>query len=455
MTGPAAPAVELDNLQGFVVKPYGRRLSRYAFYGFPQESNPRGFLKALLPRITTARDGDSIPKVCLNVALTHSGLERLEGARGVLGKMDPALAEGPDPIALGDVPGSASDPSHWWEGQFGTGEIHSLVLVQADEEADFRGATDSLASLARDCGAKELLPRRDGTRLDGKAMPGGVVHFGYRDGISQPSVNWKGTPSATELHFRHFLLGYSTPEVSSSPLSEPAAGYLRDSSYLVLRWMYQDSAAFNRFLRDQSRILAPNLPPHEAQELLAAKLVGRWRNGTPLVLSPASNSPPLAADNGFDYRVQDPSGLKCPFSAHIRVCNPRNQPLDPVADVEGVPRIIRRGAPYGDPFPSDRFEDDGVDRGLIGVFVCSSILRQFYTLTRWIRENSFSPVYDQDRHAQDPLFGNRRYPGASSQFLVPGASGTTSIRGLVDFVRTKGTAFFLLPSIRALTLLAH
>ena len=61
---------------------------------------------------------------------------------------------------------------------------------------------------------------------------------------------------------------------------------VRDGCYLVLRWIYQDVAKFNKFLREKSAELWPEMPADDRQELLAAKLMGRWRNGTPLVLFP-------------------------------------------------------------------------------------------------------------------------------------------------------------------------
>ncbi len=196
--------------------------------------------------------------------------------------------------------------------------------------------------------------------------------------------------------------------------------------------------------------MASHLPPADAQELLAAKLVGRWRNGTPLVLSPGGPDDVMANSDAFSFSTQDPNGFKCPFSAHIRVCNPRDQALEAAQAVEGVPRIIRRGVPYGPPMDFSQTVDDRVDRGLLGLFICSSIRRQFYTLTRWISENSFSPVFATNRHTQDPLFGNPHYPGAANTFTIPTESHPVMLNGLPEFVHTKGTASFLLPSLSAL-----
>jgi deferrochelatase/peroxidase EfeB len=216
---------------------------------------------------------------------------------------------------------------------------------------------------------------------------------------------------------------------------------------MVLRWLYQDVAAFNRFLEEAALKVAPHLSPDEGKELLAAKLMGRWRNGTPLALS--SDQPLENFSNDFAYQTQDSQGQKCPFSAHIRVTNPRDQPLNSILAPEGVPSVIRRGIPYGPEMAPGQTTDDGIDRGILGLFLCTNIRRQFYTLTHWVAENSFSPIFKGEKPPEDALFGNRNNSATSHNFLIPRAEGNVAL-GLPDLVHTKGTAFFLLPSMSAL-----
>jgi deferrochelatase/peroxidase EfeB len=205
----------------------------------------------------------------------------------------------------------------------------------------------------------------------------------------------------------------------------------------VFRWIYQDVAAFNRFLRAEGPRLFPHLKRDDAEELLAAKLMGRWRDGTPLVLSPDSPDPALA-ERDFGFHETDPDGERCPFSAHIRVMNPRDQPIKRA--LGRVPAVLRRGMPYGPPL--DGPEDDGVDRGLIGVFLCADVSRQVLTLTSWATQNDFSPVYRASPRVQDALIGNRVTSDRS--FTVPGAAA--AIEEMPAFLRTKGTAIVLYPS---------
>jgi len=296
-------------------------------------------------------------------------------------------------------------------------------------------------------------------RLDGQSLPSGrgKLHFGYTDGISHPDICWDDdatdpAKNPQQINFRNFLLGYSSPVAFSAPGTGPAADLVRDSSYAVFRWLYQDVAGFNRFLASQAGNLAPDLPVAEAQELLAAKMMGRWRDGTPLVLSPDKADPALASSNDFMYQATDPNGLKCPLSAHIRVVNPRDQKLMPA--VGKVPHIIRRGMPYGPEInPLDAVDDDGEDRGLVGIFLCSDIRLQFYTLTGWIKQNDFSPAFSNTR-LQDALFANRQLKGAVTDFIIPTQTGAVTLKSLPDFIHTKGTALLLLPSLSTLNALS-
>jgi len=216
----------------------------------------------------------------------------------------------------------------------------------------------------------------------------------------------------------------------------------RDGCYAMLKWIYQDVARFNQFLETEAPRLAPGRPAAEAQELLAAKLMGRWRDGTPLVLSPDRPSPDLVERNDFGYRTTDPEGVKCPFAAHVRVVNPRDQELSP-AEFGVVPRVIRRGTPFGPPLTGTT--DDGQLRGLVGVFLCASITAQIYKLAAWMKRTDFSPRFS-DPVGQDPL-ASRQVPGASATFDIPSTSGTPTSLQLVDFTRTLGTAFFLVPGL--------
>ncbi len=454
--------IDRGNVQALVLESYRCPHSLHFLYRIPDAAQGRRFLARWLPRITHGgQDTATGPGPFINLALTWQGLVALDAFDDLGGAEEAAKAfpwdfrEPPEAVSLGDFGESA--PSKWWNGRFGGEAVHLTV------HAHFRtpDARDSLKTemrrAASEHGLKELVPTRDGADpLQGDTLDvrnGRELHFGYQDGFSQPEVNWQDEPNRPDLvDPRHFLLGYWTDAIQAFPKDPPWSDVIRDGSYLVFRWLYQDVAGFNAYLAENARHVArPGMSVEQAEELLAAKMMGRWRDGTPLVLSPDRQDPARAVENfGYAY---DPEGHQCPFAAHVRIVNPRDQTLtnpNRIMCPDGPPRVLRRGHSYGPKLTGTR--DDGVDRGIIGMFLCSNINRQFYTLTRWIRQTTFSPVF-KDTRAQDPLFGNRRAPLASDSFEIPGSAGTT-LRGLPDFVRTQGTLMLLLPSVAMLERLA-
>jgi len=436
--------IDFRGVQATVAHLYRSPFSRHLILRFGDGEAARAFLGELTPLITMADfDAAATPDPLLNVGITFNGLVVLGVPRQLLSELDTIYERGPEAHLLGDAAGSRSDPANWWEGRFKTEDIHCIVHLYVRAQDALEPATAQVRELAGRFGLAELIPRRDGTVLDGRSLGHGKLHFGYTDGISHPEIAWDDVPDTpTQVNFRHFLLGYSSAEHPSAPARGPAADLVRDSCYGVFRWIHQDTATFNRFLSTEGPRLFADLPPADAEELLAAKLMGRWRDGTPLVLSPGRPDPALARRNNFGYAHEDPDGRRCPFSAHIRVVNPRDQPLDPIA--ERAPHVIRRGMPYGPVLEGT--EDDGQDRGIIGIFLCADIRRQIYTLTGWMRRNDFSPVYNANRRVQDAVVGNRSVRGTSTDFIVPGEDGAATVTGLPDFVHTKGTAFVLYPS---------
>jgi len=450
MTTPLV-SIHPANVQGLVAHTYTYLRSRHLLFTFGAKDGARAFLRGL-PPVTSSADIDAGPPPrTLNLGLSFSGLK----AGGLLG--DEALDRfplefqtGPTPERLhDDGPGSPS----WWAG-VPVAELHCLVSLHAQTEKDLDGLRDAVLAVAAATGTRHRVVRAGGATIDGQLLqPPRRVHFGYLDGFSGPTVAWKDPAQEPDVDFRHFLLGYATADIDSRPRDRglpgeaEALGLARDGSYAAFRLMYQDVAAFNRFLADNARRLAPalHMTEAEAEEWLAARMLGRWRDGRPLVLAPDKGSPAVRPEDDFNY-VNDKNGYRCPFSAHIRVVHPRrDQQIEETH--EPVPRVLRRGMPYGPELEGT--QDDGKDRGLIGLFFCSSLRDQFEKMVDWINRNDFSKVFT-DLRAQDPLLGNRDQPLASTDFLIPTPGGPLKATGLTTFVRTRGTAYFLFPGLQAL-----
>jgi deferrochelatase/peroxidase EfeB len=201
-----------------------------------------------------------------------------------------------------------------------------------------------------------------------------------------------------------------------------------NGSFAAYRILQQHVDQFEDCLKDEARKTGLS------RELLAAKICGRWRNGAPLVLSPQFD---YAVDeqmlNDFDY-IDDTLGYRCPFGAHIRRTNPRDDEI--AANVGSKHRIIRRGMPYGPPYdPQTPY--DGHERGLLGLFICVNLRDQFeFIMKNWINQGGFHGHLPVD--VKDPMMGPGYLP-------IPGPSGTTTIQ-LSQFITTRGGAYCFLPS---------
>jgi deferrochelatase/peroxidase EfeB len=444
--------VAFAEIQCVIHRPYPLAHSRYLLFNFPGTGRGDVFLRELLPMVTMADAGTLSDGV--NIGVTFEGLRALGVSEDVLAEFPEDFKESPAANVMGDFAESA--PRFWWAGKFSTAAIHLLVQLTASQRSGLEALTAKLRSMAGAAAITELVPSNDGTVIEGQHLGDRRLHFGYRDGLSQPDIAWDDAePMTNKVNFRHFILGYSNSQISSGPkevrsrsASTRAVSLAQNGTYAVFRWLYQDVATFNRFLATEGPRASPHLDQAAAEETLAAKLVGRWRDGTPLPLSPSG---PVAALNdvaAFSYSDSDPNGLACPFAAHVRVVNPRDQPLD-AAEFGFVPRVIRRGTPFGPVLTGTR--DDGQLRGLVGVFLCASISAQFYKLMSWMKRTDFSPVFT-NLAGQDP-FASRRIPGASGAFEVNSGERTSSI-ALPELTRTLGTAFFLLPGRLGLRQLA-
>lgn len=439
--------IDFNNLQSLMLSPYACHNSVHIFLKFSDLKGSRAFLSAISSRISYGKFPVEPPY--LNIFFTSQGINVLR-PEWQQDNFESSFVEGPDPTHLGDSSKSSSAEKNWWERQFSTNQIHCIIAIYSDSKEALESSITTVVSQAKSNGIEELMPRSNGTRLYGNALSGNRLHFGYVDGLSKISISWENrSPQPPLQSFKHFVLGYGDSDVQSFPMSNQLADEIRDSSYVILRWIYQDVALFNRYLSRAASESFPDLEHTYAVEFIAAKLMGRWRDGTPLTLSPNEPNAQQALAE-FDYS-DDVNGFKCPFSSHIRVVNPRDQPLDPIAAFQGTPKLLRRGMSYGPELAGEI--DDGIDRGIIGMFICSNIRFQFYTLMKWMNHNTFSPVFNGDWKAQDGITGNRLTVGGSSTFKIPTAGGDRRLFGLPDFLTTKGTAFGLMTSRTALSAL--
>jgi Dyp-type peroxidase family len=428
--------MELDDIQSGVLRP---RPTPYAatYIGLRIEDPAAGreLMKRLAAVVTSAASPTSpLGDTWVSVALTYSGLQTLGVPRESLESLPWEFRRGmvANASSLGDT--GDSSPEHW-EKPLGTGAIHVVLVAVSPDAAGLEQVLEPARKKYRELGPGIAAIWRQ----DCHALPTEKEPFGFRDGVSHPAIEGSGIAAfhrERPLKPGEFVLGYQD-EVGAVQTTHPEV-LGRNGTFVAFRKLHQRVAAFRRYLRD-------NAGSPDEEEILAAKMMGRWRSGAPLALCPMHDDPALGADprrrNDFLYQQDDPLGLKTPGGAHIRRANPRD------AAVAGVPRIhrmIRRGTVYGPPLPDGLIEDDGRDRGLMFAFLGAYLGRQFeFVQSEWMN----SGVFFGAGAARDPIAGAGDGEG---DFTIPRRPVRRRLAGLPAFVVTRGGEYAFMPGLRAL-----
>jgi Dyp-type peroxidase family len=440
MTATEGPALQLDQIQGIVLR---SRPSPYVGMYILLRVDDPGAGRQLMGRLAELVDSaagwrqPALPAL-LNVGLTYGGLNALGVPADSLNSFPEAFRQGMAARADLVFDTGESAPARWEE-PFGTGQVHVVLsLIAADQE--------SLAVvLERARQARAKLPGLQPVyRQDVYQLSTGRTSFGYKDGIGNPTIEGSGaeTPpgDGPALKAGEFVLGYpdQTGELPQMPTPD-ALG--RNGTFVAWRKLHTRVAAFRRYLHD-------NASTPEEESLLAAKVVGRWPSGAPLILAPEHDDPALGADdrrnNDFLYKA-DTSGVICPHGAHARRANPRDSEI--IGDVH-LHRMIRRGTNYGPRLPDGVLDDDGADRGIVFVFIGAHLDRQFeFVKSQWLNDGNFAGL----DHERDLLTGSNDGTGS---FTIPQRPIRHRLHGVERFVITRGGEYCFLPSLGALRWLA-
>ncbi len=433
--------MELHDIQHGVLSPRpSPYAATYLLFRVDDPAHGRELMRRCADVVTSAADTASpLGPTWISVALTHEGLKVLGVPRRTLESMAWEFRQGMAARAgaLGDVGPSA--PQNW-EKPLGSPDVHVVLVALAPDEQRLQAAIDRAGPAYEQLSGIRVIWRQDCY-----ALPTETEHFGYRDGISHPAVEGSDTPASNPLEkplaAGEFVLGYPDELGGVQVTDPPVLG--RNGSYVAFRKLHQDVAAFRRFLAAETAEAA-------GRELLAAKLMGRWRSGAPLALAPEHDDPVLGADrlrnNAFGYHAEDPDGFVTPGGCHIRRANPRDTA---VAGEVRLHRMIRRGTSYGPPLPDGALEDDGVDRGLMFAFVGAHLGRQFeFAQTQWLNDGVFFGCGD----ARDPIAATGDGP---ADYTIPQRPVRRKLHDLPLFVTTRGGEYAFLPSVTALRWLAE
>jgi deferrochelatase/peroxidase EfeB len=525
--------IDLGDIQGNIVKAYGRYgfpVARHILYHVASAEVGRQFVADITPLITTSirwPDLSQTPPVATNIAFTYEGLKRLDVPEDTLHSF-------PDEFSMGmkarrDIIGDTG-PNHFsrWDPVWNsepdgrTQHVHILVSINAKTEEDLERQYQKVEQILAQAIAKfpERAPggvtRLDGHRGAGRDdlpyQPAAALvgqwdkeHFGYSDGISgtyfkgcgeddslvigggKPTGKDPRTPAGwAPIETGEFIFGHpdescAYPEAPGPPL------FSRNGTFLVYRKLHQNVASFHSYLESEGARFPGG------KEALAAKFVGRWRNGAPLASFPTEESAnqfvgeyaalkQKALANSataqeqsrlkelnlqfvaFDY-VDDLEGARCPFGAHTRRGNPRSAlefgqkgANGPAFDTPGAltnrRRMLRRGLPYG--LVEEHPTDEG-DHGVIILLLNADISRQFeFVQEQWYNfGNDFKLANDQD-----PILGNHgineNCQGEGRMVIEGDKTARTPpyfCGKMPTLVETRGGDYFFVPSMTCLRMI--
>jgi Dyp-type peroxidase family len=444
MTGASNVILELDDIQSGVLRPRPTPYAAtYIVLRIDNRKAGRELMRRLSEVVTSAANPTSpLSDTWVSVALTYQGLRALGAPQDSLDSFAWEFQQGmaARAKALGDT--GESSPENW-EQPLGTPDVHVVLVAVAPDAQRLEAALDRPRKAY-----KELPGITAIWRQDCHALPTETEPFGFRDGISHPAIEGSGIPGTNPkeqpLKAGEFVLGYRDEMGGIQMTSPEVLGC--NGTYIVFRKLRQRVAEFRHYLKANSTSL-------EEEELLAAKMMGRWRSGAPLALCPFHDDPELGADprrnNNFLYEEDDPAGFKTPGGSHIRRTNPRDAS---VAGVVRLHRMIRRGTAYGPPLPEGVLEDDGADRGLMFAFVGAHLGRQFeFVQSQWINDGVFFGAGSD----KDPIAGSNDEGGdEGGSFTVPRRPVRKRLQGIPRFVVTRGGEYCFMPGLRALRWLA-
>ena len=440
MSTTTSPGLELDDIQSGVLRPRpAPYVATYIALRIDDLQAGRQLMQKVANVVTSAANPSApTADTWVSVALTCQGLRALGVPERSLESFSWEFRQGMAARAkeLGDI--GESSPENW-EKPLGSSEVHVIVIAVSPDAQSLE------AALTR---ARKTYEGMKGVvaiwRQDCHALPNEKEPFGFRDGISHPAIEGSGIPGSNPkeqpLKAGEFVLGYAD-EMGGIQKTEPEL-LGRNGTYIVFRKLHQRVADFRKYLK-------ANATSEMDEELLAAKMMGRWRSGAPLALCPLQDNPELGADskrnNDFLFEKDDAAGFKTPGGSHIRRTNPRDATI---AGVARIHRMIRRGTAYGSLLPEGVVDDDGADRGLMFAFVGAHLGRQFeFVQSQWINDGVFFGANTD----KDPIVGAMR-PGES--FTVPRRPVRKRLQGLPRFVVTRGGEYCFMPGIRALRWLA-
>jgi Dyp-type peroxidase family len=508
--------IDFHDVQGNIMINYaefGYFKSRYLFIEVKHIDCGRAFVKDLIPLVTPSvlSKNTILPAATLNISFTYNGLKEL-------GLPQLTLQSFPEEYAMGirnrtaildDI--GTSKPDNWDEVY--REDIHILISIDARNDEDIEKRFQEIEKIIAKHSDEKGIRLIEGCKNTDKSItkyqeasvlysekgyPTAKEHFGYTDGISNPFFKGMteemgdvmgggkkiayGDPKCPAnwgaIETGEFILGYRD-EANEYPAASIPKLLSKNGSFMVFNKFHENVGKFNEYLDSATEKYGIE------KEELAAKFVGRWRNGAPITSFPkkedadnialerqkaysAINKATTAEEveiakakfneinkhfTAFDYD-EDIKGSRCPVGAHARRANPRGslefgnkEAFDTPAALDNRRRLIRRGLPYGTSTPES---NDG-EHGTIIITIVANIKRQFeFVIQQWLNySNDFNLANDKDT-----ITGNQEKD--NGRMVIEGDEKTPPkfLMNIPQFIETRGGVYLFIPSITALNLIA-
>ncbi|KAL0569478.1 dye-decolorizing heme-containing peroxidase [Marasmius crinis-equi] len=452
--------LDTDNIQGLTM--VGMRFMKevYFFFNVSVVHNFKIHLaNDFYPLVTTATqlaDPAKQPNVAVNIAFSRVGLNLLE-VPDDLGDPHFNVGQAEDAVLLGD-PGTSR-----WHPEYQKG-VHGVIQVAGKAQDKIDEQVQKIQDIFGDA-MKEVY------RLNAYARPGdamGHEHFGWVDGITQPGVEgWDTdhsvTPGQAIVKPGVILLGEEGDNT-------PRPTWAKDGSFLCWRQLQQLVPEYHEYL-DQNAPNVDGLSRDEAVHLFGSRMMGRWKSGAPIDMSPLRENATLGADtlrrnnytfdhpefgSAFDLKTNQ---TWCPFSAHVLRSRPRahsateNSPEDLVNT-----HMMRGGLPYGPEVTKDEAaqvkssDDPKLERGMAFAAYQSTLEQGFIFAQNKLVDTKDYPVGSNT--GVDAVIGslNQGPPGDAARTItgMNWNNHSEPINIYKDFVVTKGGEYFFSPPVSAI-----
>ncbi len=428
--------LDLKDIQSIILRsrpiPY---FGTIAIFTIKSPEEGKILLKQILPLVSGAEDWHTNQDASVTISFTFEGLKALGLPQESLDSFPESFKQGMAVRAnlMNDI--GINDPKNWEENLKGN-VIHVAAAVLSNNEESWK---KKLAELTKEVdenkGIETIFSQDFGATEEVKNV------FGFRDGISNPEIEGSGIDGYPQydkpIKAGEFLLGYPGEAGTVKPYPQPDA-LGKNGSFLIFRKYQSQVAEFNQFIKENT-----NSP--EEGELLAAKMVGRWKSGAPLSLSPEEDNPDVGEDpeknNDFSFK-NDEFGKRCPFSSHMRRMNPRDARNSVLQDIR-LHRIIRKSVSFGDIVPPEITENDGKERGQFFMGISADAMGTLeFLLKQWANDGNFISLGEE----KDPMIGVQQ----EGLFTKPSDPMVDRYHGLQTYNIMKGGDYCFLPSLTAL-----